>query len=796
MLVYAVLMILATFIEKQLNTAAAKQLIYYSPFFILLQFLMVLNFILILIDKRFIQRQKWSFVLIHLALVIILTGALITHIFGKEGTIHIREGEKSDIIKIHTLKGIFEEKLPFTLELTEFRVLRYPGSMSPSSYESDLRIHINDEIRESKIFMNNVLNLKGYRFFQASYDEDELGTILSVNKDVAGRTVTYSGYFTLIIGFLLMFISPNSRLRKLGLQLKTLRCSMNLTVIFFLISICSNAQNLNNDFIFKAVQQNAIPPEHAQKFAELSVQLRGRVVPMNTFSSEILRKLHRKNKIAKLDPDQFLLSLLTMPQMWMQIPFISISNSQLARMYDLSENYFAYNQAFDSKGNYKLLPGLKEAYHKLPAERTVLDKDIIKLDEQINTIFLITHHRMPAIFPDANDHNQKWYAPGDDLSNFTKEDSLFVAPLLSLYISEISKSLKSGNWQQADAILASIADYQKRADAGQNINPKKNKAEIRYNRQNIFAKSRIGYFIFGGLLLVLAFVDLFNNKKWIKTISGIIVVGIIFVFLYHIYGIGMRWYISGYAPWSNSYETMVYTAWATVLAGFVFGRKSFITLALATLFGAVILFVSGLNWMDPQITPLVPVLKSPWLMFHVAIIVAAYGFFGISFLLALSSLIIMSLSRNGKQILSRIKELSIINNMSLLTGLALMTVGTFLGAVWANESWGRYWGWDPKETWALITVVVYTIVTHLHLVKKWNGLWLFNLTSTIAFTSVLMTFFGVNYFLSGMHSYAQNDQTSGFFHYFYVALFIMVILAFFSYQGYKKNCQDGLQAVF
>lgn len=232
---------------------------------------------------------------------------------------------------------------------------------------------------------------------------------------------------------------------------------------------------------------------------------------------------------------------------------------------------------------------------------------------------------------------------------------------------------------------------------------------------------------------------------------------------------------------------MVYVAWATVLAGLLFVRRSTITFALATLFGGVILFVSGLNWMDPEINPLVPVLKSPWLMFHVAVIVAAYGFFGISCLIGLTNMVMMRITvqRQAGNILARIRELSIVNEMAMWVGLVLMTIGTFLGAVWANESWGRYWGWDPKETWALITMVVYAIVTHLHLVKRWNNFWLFNLASVIAFSSVLMTFFGVNYFLSGMHSYGQNDNVNSIFTYLYIALFVVILLAILSYRGWK-----------
>jgi len=262
-------------------------------------------------------------------------------------------------------------------------------------------------------------------------------------------------------------------------------------------------------------------------------------------------------------------------------------------------------------------------------------------------------------------------------------------------------------------------------------------------------------------------------------------VAVLAVFLFHTYGMGMRWYIAGYAPWSNSYETMVYVAWATVFAGWLFARRSLLTFALATLFGGVILFVSGLNWMDPQINPLVPVLKSPWLMFHVAVIVGAYGFFGISCLLGLVNLVMMSFKK--AVLAQRIKELSIINEMSLLIGLALMTIGTFLGAIWANESWGRYWGWDPKETWALVTMIVYAIVTHLHLVPFRNSLWLFNIASVVAFYSVLMTFFGVNYFLSGMHSYGQNDHVGGMFVYLLLSVLLVALIGFISFARRQKQ---------
>jgi cytochrome c-type biogenesis protein CcsB len=355
---------------------------------------------------------------------------------------------------------------------------------------------------------------------------------------------------------------------------------------------------------------------------------------------------------------------------------------------------------------------------------------------------------------------------------------------------EIQTGLKDGNWEKADEVLNMISTYQAAKNKSLDINPRKIEAELNYNKWDIFRQCKKAYLIMGGLLLVFSFMAVFRKHKWMSWVTAILTAGIVVSFILHVAGMGLRWYIAGYAPWSNSYETMVYVSWATVLAGILFNRRSTITFALATLFGGIILFVSGLNWMNPQISPLVPVLKSPWLMFHVAVIVAAYGFFGISCLIGITNQTIMAFGRgmqNAERRTQGVKELSIINEMALIIGLALMTIGTFLGAVWANESWGRYWGWDPKETWALITLIVYTLTIHLRLVKKWDNVWLFNLSSVIAFASVLMTYSGVNYFLSGMHSYGRNDYAGSIFIYMYIAIAVIVLLAVLSYRGWKKR---------
>ena len=792
MLIYAIGLASATFVESKIGTEAAKMLIYYSPIFIFLQLLLVVNFILILANSKYIEKKKWALIVVHTSLIVILGGALTTFLFGKEGQVHIREGERSNQMVMHTSKGIKTETLPFELELVDFRLNRYPGSQSPSSYESDILVHVDGNIIEESVYMNNVLDMKGYRFFQASYDQDELGTVLSVNRDVAGRTITYLGYTLLLIGFLLMFFMPNSRFRKLGRDLKEIReaekssksnvvieskdsststsssnssTSTNLIILisfFIIIPFKSIGQDVST---LQIVEQNKINHSHAEQFGALPVQFRGRVMPMNTFSSEILRKLHKETSIYNFNSDQFLLSVLASPQLWMHIPFIAVNG-----------DYVSYHSYFDNQGNYRLLSQLQAIYHKPNSERTAADKDLIKLDEQINIFYMLISHSMPGVFPDPTDITHSWQSPN--------ENNLL---LFDNYIIEVGNALKSDDWNKANEALKAITSYQLENDKASLINTSQLKVEMIYNGLNIFNSNKLGYLILGGLLLVISFIKLLRPRIWIRYISTILIIGIILVFIYHMIGMGMRWYISGYAPWSNSYETMVYVAWATVLAGFVFGRKSTITLALATLFGGVILFVSSLNWMDPQINTLVPVLKSPWLLFHVAVIVAAYGFFGISFLLGITNLSIIAFTKKSTLLPYRIKELTIVNNMSMLIGLALMTIGTFLGAVWANESWGRYWGWDPKETWALITVVVYSIVTHIHLVKNWNSSWLFNFLSVFAFSSVLMTYLGVNYFFSGMHSYGQTDSGPSIFIYITIAFIAFALLGYTSFIRNKKN---------
>lgn len=561
-----------------------------------------------------------------------------------------------------------------------------------------------------------------------------------------------------------------------------------LHVLFF---VCNGIPlRANGGDGLRVVEQYKVNEMHAERFGRLPMQsASGRMIPVNTFSSEVLRKLYKAEKIGQLNSDQFLISLFVMPDVWMNMPCIYFDDTNLATRYGFETPYLSFMQVFDVDGNYKLQDDLDAIFRKSPAERNRLEKDILKLDEQINIFHLLVNRKQINLFPLPDDPAHAWYAPGDDLSVYCGKDSMFVSLVFDWYLEEVTAAMAGGNWEKADEIVGMIDAYQQAKANGVDVSHGKLEAEVKYNRLNIFRYCRIGYLVLGGLGLLCALGTLFGlfRMKWIK---WLLVAGVLVFFLFHLYGMGMRWYIGGYAPWSNSYETMVYVAWITVLAGFLFVRRNLLVFALATLFAGVVLFVSGLNWMDPQITPLVPVLKSPWLMFHVAVIMAAYGFFGLGSLVGMTNLLLMIFIASSKykdNLRLRIREFSVMNEMSLWIGLVLMTAGTFLGAIWANESWGRYWGWDPKETWALITIVVYAIVTHIHLLKTRMGEWLFNLLSVLALSSVLMTYFGVNYFLSGMHSYGQNEHIPNLFAWIIIAFGCVFLLGIFSSNIYRRQ---------
>lgn len=766
LLAYALLLAVATFIEKEHGSSTARELIYNNYGFYLLQLLLAVNFVAVAVKQlKNEKNRKIGMLVFHFALLVILLGAWVTATFSTEGIIHLREGESTSTMMIvkpgmqPDLNRPESAELPFQLTLNDFKLMRYPGSQSPSGYESHVLINSPEGNRSEIISMNNVVQQDGYRLFQSSFDKDELGTVLTVNHDTAGSTITYVGYFILLIGILWVLLGRSSRFAMLNRQLKELTDKRSKTMIWLLLFLLSTGS------AFAAPSSDAprtvVSADHAQLYGKLLVQCAsGRIEPIDTYSTKLLRKLYRDDTYKGLSGTQVILGIIGNPELWRNELVIRIGNEEIHALLGgaTSGKYLPFNALFDDEGNYKLTAPLQKIYDHPSQQRTKLEKDLLKLDERVNIFYALQQGEMLNILPLKDDPAHKWYAPGEDLSAFSGRDSLFASKIYGWYMQELVEAQQSGNYAPAEEVLGMINTYQ-RAQAHQSlINDQRIRAELWYNQLNLFAHASKGYLVAGvALLLLLIFGIIYPDRPKGRLIRGLFIGLPVLVFLAHTVGIGMRWYISGQAPWSNAYESMIYVAWASALGGLLFIRRSPITLSLATILAGVILFVANLNSMDPEITPLVPVLQSYWLMIHVAVITASYGFFGISFLIGLLTISTLAINKRIQTMEQKLQELRIINEMCLTIGLCLLTAGTFIGAIWANESWGRYWGWDPKETWALITIIVYSIVLHVRLIPRFNNIVTFSILSVYALSTVLMTYFGVNYYLSGLHSYGNTE---------------------------------------
>lgn len=677
-------------------------------------------------------------------------------------------------VNISVAYGAVFKTLPFEIRLKDFRLVRYPGSHSPSSFESDLVLISGKKNREEKIYMNKVLYEQNYRLYQSLYDTDELGTVLSVNNDTFGTAVTYTGYGMLLLGMILIFMHKDSRFRILNRQLSALAGSKKIIVLFclFAVSVSVPAQEITIGDLRKSVP----PVSIADQWGQLQVQNpSGRIEPVDTYTASLLRKVYRKDSFHGLTSEQVVLGFIFDAGYWNRVPVIRQTNSELHRLLGTSGKEIAFYDLFDDKGAYKLAELVEKIYMKPAASRSRLEKYILKLDEKVNILYALQQGKMFALFPRPEDKEGKWVSAGDDLTAFSGKDSLFVSKIMLWYSDELIRSRVNGDWKTPSDIVGMIDVYQKARTQVPVLTSRQLKTELFYNKANLFFVSAIGYLLAGIFLLVSMLMfraKPVRSRKRIVYLSGGLV---ILLFLLQTCGIGLRWYISGQAPWSNAYESMIYIGWATLFAGLLFVRRSGLVLALAAFFAGVILFVANLNWMDPEITPLVPVLKSYWLMIHVAVITASYGFFGMSFLIGVLTLFFII--RDNKSV--EIKELRIINEMSLHIGVCLLTAGTFLGAVWANESWGRYWGWDPKETWALITLIVYAMIIHARFLPRLRSDYAFSVMSVYGLLSVLMTYFGVNYYLTGLHSYGSGDVPPAvdIIGLVYVAITVLVVIA-------------------
>jgi len=702
-------------------------------------------------------------------------------------------------------------ELPFALKLNDFEAERYPGTeRGYSAYSSEVTV-LDDrsESYDYKIFMNNILDHDGYRFFQSGFDPDEKGTILSVNHDFWGSLITYIGYFMLYFGMMAILFSKHSRFGDLKRFLEKTKAKkaklLTILVLCFGLNVFSQEHHENDGHdhsiptktqIDSILKSNMSPKAHADKFGHLVIQdLSGRMMPVNTYASEMLRKLSKQDTYEGFDANQVFLSIQESPMLWYNVPIIYLKlkkGDSIRKLIgvDIDAKYVPLADFFSERGEYKLAPYLDEAYKaQIP---NGFQKEFKETDQRVNLLYNTIEGMSLKIFPIPNDENNKWISNFDYKKDTSKiKDSLysnFIKNGFRAYLFTLNQAKESGDFEETEKLLEAFKKTQHRYGGDVMLSDDKVKTEVLYNKYDIFKKLFSWYLYAGSLLFILLIAQIFNDKRKVVNVSVTVFKFIILgLFILHTAGLIVRWYISGHAPWSDAYESMIYVAWATMFFGLAFGRKSDLTIASTAFVTAMILMIAHWNWMDPAIANLQPVLNSYWLMIHVAVIVASYGPFTLGMILGVVALILMIFTTKSNKVKMdlNIKELTVINEMALTVGLVMLTIGNFLGGMWANESWGRYWGWDPKETWALISIMIYAFVIHMRLIPGLRGSWFFNLMSIVAFSSILMTYFGVNFYLAGLHSYASGDQIVSV-KFIGIAFGIVAVLGLFAYRGYAK----------
>ena len=861
LLIIAISLGVATFLESSNSTEFAKLMVYNAKWLEILFVLLISSLIVSIFRYKMNNKKKWSILLFHLAFICILAGAAITRHFGYEGQMHIRQGESSNqivtnrsylkiiveykgektekevlvdfipenpnqiyetihiadkkitiesldyilntlILKVNnngfekilnvmksdrnSPKPIFHDingakisislenqiiTTPFSLTLRDFELKCYPGSMSPSSYISHITLTdtLNNLEMRYQIYMNNILNYRGYRFFQSSYDKDKLGTILLVNHDFWGTLVSYIGYFFLFFGMIMTLFNKNSRFRtliRLSNDLQRKRKSATF-ILMLMLSFIGNGQ--------LQAKENISKNKHLETLNELLVQNtnQGRIEPFETYATDVFRKINKHNSYKGKSAPEIFVEMISNPTFWKAETIIKVSNPTLETELGAENGLISFNTVFDKNSNYNLKTQVEQAYQKAESNRTKYDKEIINVDERINICNMIYAQGLLAFFPDSIDKNKQW--------SFTSELSPTSIPYLKMqnYIHSYGQAMLDGNWSKPNSELEKIKEYQLKYANPDSFSNSRIKIEIIYNKLNIFNNLMIAYALVGLVLLIMYFIVIFKTNTFLEKSLSYAHYPLVILLLLFTAGLIMRWYISGHAPLSNGYESMLFVGWASSISGLIFARRSTLAFSVSSLLSAIALSVAAMSWMNPEITNLVPVLKSHWLVIHVAVITSSYGFLAMGAILGLLNLILIIL-HNAKNMNFYIQEISYLIEMTLIVGLILLTIGTFLGGIWANESWGRYWGWDAKETWALISILIYAIVLHLRLIPKLNNSFVLSSMSIIAFFSVIMTFLGVNYYLTGLHSYAQGTAPTfpTTIYLALVALFGLMIWAF------------------
>ena len=730
---------IATILEKIYGTDFVNEYIYSSVPFIILWGVTAITSLLYIIKSK-LHRQPVIF-LLHLSLLFILAGAFTTWIYGEQGTMRVRQGEQQT--SFTDSKGI-SHQLPFSITLNQFEIIYYKGTLAPMDFISHISVADKDCHRQiqGKVSMNHIFSYQHYRFYQSGYSEDNEGSVFSVSHDPYGIGITYAGYTLLLLSTVFFFFSPQSRFRQL-LKSPLLHRSLTVILLLFAFSLNSNFLKANSP------SPKVLPREVAEHFGDLYILYNNRICPLQTFARDFTVKLYGSSSYKGLTPEEVLTGWLFYYDSWKNEPIIRIKSNEARKLLEIEGNYARLKDYISTINEYKLE---KMMNHIRSGEQVTDKRGIEEADEKFNIINLVCTGAMMKIFPCRNIAGKtlEWYSQSDQLPQDMDNDKwVFIRKSMS-YVNEMIVMKK---YNDACLLLEKIKKYQQKECDGLLPADNKFKAEKIYNQFD-YSKSVAMACICIGLICFIYYCHCMASQKRTSR-KAIIILNILLwiVFTYLSAAICLRGYVSNHLPLSNGFETMQFMAWCTLLLTFLLQRKFAMLLPFGFLLCGLTLMVSMLGESNPQITQLMPVLQSPLLSIHVVVIMIAYSLLAFIMLNGVTAVI---LHQSQKECKEQIERLQIISQIILYPAIFLLAIGIFIGAVWANVSWGRYWGWDPKEVWALITMLVYALALHPRSLPWFHRTMFFHVFCITAFITVLITYFGVNFLLGGMHSYANG----------------------------------------
>jgi len=701
----------ATIVEKYQGTTFVSEHIYgawwFSALWALLTAVAVFYFV-----RRRVRRP--SVVVLHLSFVVILAGALLTHLTSRQGIVHLRKGQ---LTNVYLTSDLQEHALPFGISLLRFEVRYHEGTQAPSDYVSDILLDADAHGGGTKatVSMNSIVSHRGVRLYQSSFDEDLQGSILAMNSDPWGIPVTYLGYALLFVALVWMLVDPRGAYRQL--LRRTAACALLCAVYGH--TMATDAMKP------EGTSPRVLPQETAERFCRLFVVYNDRVCPMQTYALDFTKKLCGKRSYGEYSASQVLTGFIFFYEDWTREPVIKIKGSEMKERLQLPD-HAAFNSFFGPQG-YQLGPYLA-------------DKDMAKIDERVSIIMELHQGTPLKLFPYSDKGRITWYAPTSTLpETMDSEHQRYMREVFS----RLNGEIQAGHYQRANEYLDKMLEYQ------QTFGGSSLPSTTRVQAERIYNKIPFATILFMVCLTlgILSFLLLIFRSSWYERHGKLVALVLLMLcFLALTFCLSLRWTITGHIPMANGYETMLFLAWGIMLLAMLGSKRFPILLTFGLLLAGFFLLVSHISQMDPQITHLMPVLNSPLLTLHVSIIMTAFALLALTFIASLTALFL----RQQRQ------QLHLLGQLMLFPALTCLGFGIFIGAIWANISWGTYWSWDPKETWALITFMVYAAPAHRSFspLAPRPATMRYHVYMTLAFLTILMTYFGVNYFLGGMHSYA------------------------------------------